>query len=123
MAGEEGGEGQTGRCPYEGEAGPAGTKAPEASGSAAGDGCAEEEREGKVGREKLPTWFRWEGEPERSKRPRRARVPTRINRSGSKEGYGFWGERKSLERRIEAGRVSMGSAGAEEMLERAFRSP
>lgn len=64
----------------------------------------EKEREGMGKREKLFSRFCRKGEPERSERPRRARAPTRINHPGSEEGYGYWGGRKPLERRIEAGK-------------------
>jgi hypothetical protein len=36
--------------------------------------------------------------------PEEQKVPTRINRSGSKKGHGFSGGMKPLKRRYEAGR-------------------
>lgn len=60
----------------------------------------------------------WEGgsfgrEPERSESPREQEVPTRTKPSGSEEGHGFSGGRKTLRRRYEAGKVSWESARAE----------
>jgi hypothetical protein len=42
-----------------------------------------------------------EGAPKRSRRPRRARVPTRVNRSGATRGTAFWmgGSRRGTGRR------------------------
>jgi len=62
-------------------------------------------------------------ESPRGRKPRRAKAPTRINRSGSEKGYGFFGGSKPLERRCEAGRVSQQSAGAEGGRETVHRSP
>jgi len=53
------------------------------------------------------------GEPGRSERPKRAKVPSRTNHPGSNKGYGSTGGRKPLKRRPEAVRVSGGNARAE----------
>jgi len=53
------------------------------------------------------------GEPGRSQRPKRAKVPSRTNHLGSNKGYGSTGGRKPLKRRPEAVRVSGGNARAE----------
>lgn len=84
------------------EAGFSATKAPGVPRSGWCESSVEEEREGTVEREMLFIGLRRKGEPERSERPKRARVPTRTNPPGSEKGYGFWGEREPLERRIEA---------------------
>lgn len=62
-------------------------------------------------------------ESPRGRKPRRARAPTRINRSGSEKGHGFFGGRKPLERRCKAVKVLQGSAGAEGRRETFYRSP
>jgi len=49
-------------------------------------------------------------EPERSESPREQEVLTRTKHLGSREGYGFFGGRKALRRRYEAGKVLWESA-------------
>jgi len=72
-----------------------------------------EERKGYPGREMLLGSARLGGEPGRLERPKRAKVPFRTKPPGSNEGHGSTGGRKPLKRRLEAVRVSGGSAGAE----------
>lgn len=56
-------------------------------------------------REKLMSWGGVEGEPERLRKPRRARVPPGINHSGGEEGRGCLGRKKPLKRRCKAEEV------------------
>jgi hypothetical protein len=72
-----------------------------------------EERKGYLGREKLFRSVRSEGEPGRSERPKRAKVPSWTKPPGSSQGHGSTGGRKPLKRRSEAVRVLGGSARAE----------
>jgi hypothetical protein len=54
-----------------------------------------------------------EGEPGRSERPTRAKVPSWTKHPGSNQGHGSTGGRKPLKRRSEAVRVSGENARAE----------
>jgi len=71
------------------------------------------EWKGNLERETLFESVRSGGEPGRLERPRRARLPVRINHPGSMKGDGSTGGRKPLKRRLEAVRVSGESARAE----------
>jgi len=71
------------------------------------------ERKGYSGRETLSGSAGLEGEPGKSERPKRAKVPPWTNHLGSNKGYGSTGGRKPLKRRSEAVRVSGGNARAE----------
>jgi hypothetical protein len=64
-------------------------------------------------RETLSESVRSAGEPGRPERPRRARLPVRINHPECKKGDGSTGGRKPLKRRSEVVRVSGENARAE----------
>lgn len=63
-----------------------------------------EEREGILRVEKTFGRFFSEREPGRPQNPKRAKAPTWTKPLGGKEGYGFLGGRKPLERGYKAGR-------------------
>jgi len=87
------------------EAGSSETETPEAPRSIRCESGVEKEREG-MGRVEMPRFRFWKkGEPERSERPKRARVPTRTNHVGSKRdtAFGVRGNRWSAGPRSERG--------------------
>jgi len=61
-----------------------------------------------------------EGEPERSEGSREQQAPIRANHLGCKEGHGFLGGSKSLERRGKVAKVLPKSARAERGARKGF---